>query len=463
MPNLLQSLIRRGDKRNELSRYDLSWYLEQLNNPFGILGSTWGNTSRDGRPAESAENSFVGYTNAAYKSNGVIFAIVLSRILLFSEARFQFRQLRSGGPGDLFGTNALSLLETPWPNGTTGELLSRMEQDVSLSGNAYIVNEGDRLRRLRPDWTSIILTAPPEQAVQSDVAGYMYTPGGTGTPEFYLPDEVAHWSPIPDPTAQYRGMSWLTPVIAEVQADDAATKHKSAFYQNGAAPGIVVAFSENVTDTQFKAFMDAYNESHAGPANAYKPMFLGGGADVTVAANHLGQLNFKETQGAGETRLCAAGGVPPVIVGLSEGLQAATYSNYASARRKFGDGWARPQWRSVCAALATIVEVPANSELWYRDSDIAFLREDMADAANIQSTKASTIAALITAGFTPESAVASVDADDRSLLVHTGLVSVQLQPPGAAVPTDPGQPTGETGDAGQADTTGQQDTTDATG
>jgi phage portal protein BeeE len=427
--------------RGEASRaYDLSWYLQQLNNPYALLGGYGSGTSRDGRPVEDIQHSFTGYVNSAYKSNGPIFAIILSRLLLFTEARFQWRRLKgeNGRPGDLFGTKALSIFERPWPNGSTGELLARMEQDVSLGGNFYAVNEGDRLRRLRPDWVSIVLTAPPEEAVDSDVVGYMYSPGGLGrgNPEFFTPEEALHWSPIPDPDAQYRGMSWITPVVREIQADDAATRHKGAFFTNGAKPGLVVSLKESVREEQFKRFVRAMNESHQGSDSAYKTLYLAGGADVTVAGADLRQLDFKATQGAGETRLCAAGGVPPIIVGLSEGLSSATYSNYSMARRKFGDHWARPQWRSACAALATIVEVPPMAELWYDDRDIAFLREDQKDAAEIQQVKASTINSFITSGFTPESAVAAVDNDDRSLLVHSGLVSVQLQPPGAGVPTD---------------------------
>lgn len=462
MPNLFRTLVRRRGPEVERS-FDLSWYLKQLENPWGLV-SGYGTAIRDGKPVEEIQASFTGYVNGAYKSNGVIFAIILARLLLFTEARFQWRQLRSGGVGELFGTPDLKLLERPWPNGTTGELLARMEQDVSLGGNFFVAAEGDRLRRLRPDWTSIVLTARPEEAVDADVAGYMYQPGGTGTPQLYLPDEVAHWSPIPDPDAQYRGMSWLSPVIREIQADDAATRHKAAFFRNGAKPGLVVSLKESVTADQFKAFMATMAESHDGADNAYKTLYLGGGADVTVAGASLGEIDYRQVQGAGETRLCAAGGVPPIIVGLSEGLQSATYSNYGMARRKFGDHWARPQWRSACAALEPLMNVPPVSELWYDDRDIAFLREDQADAANIQQVKASTISAFITAGFTPESSVSAVDADDRSLLVHTGLVSVQLQPPGTGVPTDPGQPAGETGDSATGDSADQVDAepTDAT-
>src|SRR3546814_18880675 len=106
------------------------------------------------------------------------------------------------------------LLEEPWPNGTTRELLARMEQDVSLAGNFYAVREAGRLRRLRPDWVSIVLSAPAAEAVESDVAGYVYSPGGKsgkGQPRASSVEEICNRSPLPDPDAPYRGMSWLTP------------------------------------------------------------------------------------------------------------------------------------------------------------------------------------------------------------------------------------------------------------
>ena len=440
MAKLFRTLFRSASSSqpsSEISRYDLSWYIQQLNNPYALMG-VGGSTQRYGRQVEDVENAFTGYVQQAYKANGPIFAIILARLLLFSEARFTFRRLINGRPGELYGgeNGELSLLAKPWPNGTTGELLGRMEQDVSLGGNFYAVNEGDRLRRLRPDWVSIVLSGDPTTDTEVDVEGYAYSPGGYGRGEMklYLADEVCHWSPIPDPEAMYRGMSWITPVVRELQADGAATDHKNAFFKNGAKPGLVVSLKESVREEQFKKFVRAMSESHNGADSAYKTLYLAGGAEVTVAGSDLRQLDFRATQGAGETRLCAAGGVPPIIVGLSEGLQAATYSNYASARRKFGDHWARPQWRSACAALATITEVPDGAELWYDDRDISFLREDQKDAAEIQSTRAGTINTYITAGFTAESAVAAVVNDDETQLVHSGMVSVQLQPPGGGVP-----------------------------
>lgn len=438
MPNLLTRFLTflNGGPIGTEQRYTFSDYANEVLTFQGWQYPLTGLTSY-GQKQEDIGNSFTGYTQQAYKANGVVFATVLARMLLFTEARFQYQRLERGRPGDLFGSPELAILETPWPNGTTGELLARMEQDVSLAGNFYAVRERRRLRRLRPDWVSILLTAPPDEAVESDVAGYAYYPGGQFArrdPEIYLPGEVCHWSPIPDPEAMYRGMSWLSPVIREIQADKAATQHKLKFFENAATPNLSVSLKETVTEGQFRAFMAAMNAAHQGVDNAYKTLYLGGGADVKVVGADLRQLDFKSVQGAGETRITAAGGVPAVIVGLSEGLQAATYSNYGQARRKFGDHWARPQWRSACAALSSVVPVPAGARLWYDDRDIAFLREDQLDSAEIAFRQAQTIRALTDSGYTAESVVPAVMAGDFTLLAHSGLFSVQLQPPGTQAP-----------------------------
>src|SRR5687768_6303704 len=82
---------------------------------------------------EDIETSFTGYINSIYKSNGVVFAIILARMLLFSEARFCWWEVGDNGENARpAGREGLEVLEQPWPNCSTGELLARMEQDVSL-------------------------------------------------------------------------------------------------------------------------------------------------------------------------------------------------------------------------------------------------------------------------------------------------------------------------------------------
>jgi phage portal protein BeeE len=392
---------------------------------------------------EEITSEFGSLVQQAYKQNGVVFACLLVRQLLFSEARFQFRQLQGGRPGALFGTADLAILETPWVKGTTGQLLARMEQDASLAGNFYARRIGSTLQRMRPDWVTIILGSKKSEEtagweLDAEVIGYAYHPGGRASgrdPEILLPEEVAHYAPIPDPAARFRGMSWLGPVIQEIMGDSAATAHKLRFFENGATPNLIVKLDPAIKQEQFESWTTLFDEKYGGGAeNAYKTMYLGGGADATVVGADLKQLEFKVTQGAGETRIAAAAGVPPVIVGLSEGLQAATYSNYGQARRRFADGTMRPLWREAAAALSTVVTVPGGAELWYDDRDIAFLQDDLKDKAEVQAQQSSSIKTLVEAGYDVDSVVDAVTSGDLTRLKHSGLISVQLQPAGATPP-----------------------------
>lgn len=422
---------------------------------FSVNGQQYIAQTAPGTSREDIPTDFSGYINSIYKRNGPIWALIATRQLIFSEARFQFRDRIGGKAGPMYGTHDLALLEHPWPGGTTGELLSRMEQDVSLAGNFYGVRRigadgRPKLRRLRPDWVTIIIGVDGEEgdptSVDSEVIGYLYSPftrGGipinkdSDNTEVFLPSEICHYSPYPDPDAQFRGMSWLTPVLREIASDSAATTHKLKFFENGATPNMVVSMKETVGEESFKRLKAIIDNKHQGVQNAYKTLFLGAGADVTVVGNNFEQMSFHVTQGAGESRLAAAAGVPPIIVGFSEGLQSATYSNYGQARRRFADGTLRPLWRMAAASLSTLVNLPnSNTELWYQDSEIAFLQEDEMDRVKIQSENASAIRILIDSGFKPDAVIGAVM--DGSLAdlqgQHTGLFSVQLQPPGSTLP-----------------------------
>lgn len=398
-----------------------------------------------GTDTERPSNNFVGLASGAYAANGVVFACMLVRQLVFSSPRFRWQALRDGKPSSTFGTADLSLLERPWPGGTTQDLLGRMIQDADLAGNSYWVRQGNELVRLRPDWVEIV---GQKRYMNTDRAGrnrgngqvgwikkgYLYTEGGRASQSeavAFTVDEVAHFCPIPDPLAVFSGMSWLTPILREIQADHAMTRHQRAFFDGGATVNLVVKHDVSANEEKVKRFAEMMQEKHGGVRNAYKTLHLYPGADVTPVGSNLRDIDFKSVRGGGETRIAAAAGVPPIIVGLSEGLASATYSNYGQARRRLADGTAHPLWQNMAGSMEQVVPPPSSSaRLWYDANDVPFLREDEADAATIAETKSRTIEAYIRSGYIPDSVVAAVNANDLRLLVHSGLMSVQLQKPG---------------------------------
>jgi phage portal protein BeeE len=431
-------------------------YLGALNgfmfggNSYGLpaLGGLGGvQQTLGGVPVEAIPQTFAGFAHAQ-RTNGVVFAVMLVRMSVFSAVRFQFQRLNGGRPSEMFGTPDLAVLEEPWTGGTTQDLLTRIIQDADLAGNSYHILDtplsrlggdgGAELVRLRPDWVDIVLEPRIYNGGQVGwrKRGYIYSENGDGkNPVPLLVDEVAHFAPTPDPIANFRGMSWLTPILRETQSDDQMNRHKQKFFENGATPNMVIKLDPTVTPDEFEKYKAIMEAEHIGLDNAYKTMYIGGGGDATVVGKDFKQIDLKTVQAHGETRIAAAGGVPPVIVGLSEGLASATYSNYGQARRRYADGTAHPLWQNVAGSFGRIVRAPAiGTRLWYDARDVPFLREDEKDAADIQKTEAETIRALVDAGYKPESVVAAVMASDYGLLQHSGLFSVQLQLPGTGQP-----------------------------
>ena len=373
---------------------------------------------------------FQSYVQDGYQDNGIIFAVILARLMLFSEAQFKFQTLDTKR---LYGTPDLLKLENPWPGGTTGELLARMEQDVSLSGNAFIRDAGDRLERMRPDRVGIIVAERLDGIYE--VIGYEYDREGLGMgclEEVYPVDEVAHWSPIPDPLAQYRGMSWLTPVVREINADKSMNEHKRQFFDNAATPNLLIKYQRKLNREQVDTIRDRWQARYSGPAGSWQTAILDEGADVQVLGTTFDKMTFTAVQAAGENRIASAAGVPGIVVGLKEAQDAATYTNYGPAMRRFADLTMRPNWRSACASLAKLVNVPAGSRLWYDITDIAALREGERERAETAQILALAAGELIRSGYEPSTVAASLTAGDFSLLIHTGAIPTALYPNGQA-------------------------------
>ena len=446
------SAARGGEQRTSIDQWITEYLLPATGavNQFVFGGHVYGfgqgaspNLTYAGDKAKKFTADLPGHA-AALRMCPPAFAAELVRALVLSQARFTFRNRPwSKTPRRLFGTTALQLLERPWPNGTTGDLVGRMEWHAGLAGNSFVTNwqQTARLRVMRPDWTAVVYGSDlepddPSLALDAEVIGYAYCNGGfyAGNPnrmQTLPPPSVAHWAPLPDPENPGLGMSWITPAIREIQGDILASQHKVTFFENGATPNLVVKGIPAATKDQFDEIVDAMEDRHKGIANAYRTLYLTAGADATVVGANMQQMDFRATQGAGETRIALLSRVPAPVLQISEGLAGSSLNagNFSAARRLFGDSWIFPTLQNLASTLAQLVSVPPDAELWFDTADMPILREDAKDAADIEAVKANTITTLVKDGFSPESAIAAVMAQDMTLLQHTGLVSVQLQPP----------------------------------
>ncbi len=458
------------EKKEQVQRFNLGQYPNFVDDyrqsiayqgylyPLGINQSAqaWSKT-------EEISSTLPNYMQAIKKSPPA-FAAEYVRATVLSQARFIWRNRRDR---HTFPNNDLALLEHPWVNGTTGELLSRMEWHAGLAGNAYVYRQSaTRLRVLRPDWVAIIYGSDsdpedPKGALDVEVVGYAYKNGGFSQNNkaaitIILPEQLAHWTPLPDPMSPGLGMSWLTPVLRDIQVDQLIEEYKLAFFANGATPNLVIKGIPSPTMSQFVEFVDKMEAAHKGTLNAWKTLYLQTGADATVIGSNMQNLALNDLRSTGEERISYLSRVPAAILGIAAGLKGSSLNagNYSETRRTFADTWYYATLADCCAALSAIVDVPGGAELWYDATDVPMLREDALAAIQIELAKQQAIVAYVQAGFKPESVLTAVNAQDITELEYDErFISVQLQSLTNAKTQDANGPEADpdaTGDAADA-------------
>ena len=438
MPSILRKL--RADGANTRSGWDVFTHQGQpyaLNGLYGEPEQTLRGSER-----EAAPRNFQAAVSQLHRRNGVISGAVTARALLVSQLAFRWR---SEIDGATFGNANLAPLERPGPL-TRQQLLWRVEQDICYAGNAYVRRMPDgTLRRLRPDWVSILLASdesPDDVARGADVVpvGYLYRPAEDSPAKVLGLSEVAHLAPEPDPTAHYRGESWVSSVVREILTDLQATDHIDKYFANAATANMIVKPPENVaTKAQFDEWVEAFDSGLQG-SGKWKNIYLGGGADAQVVGASLADLDMSSLQGGLESRVSVRSRVPAVILGIREGLAGSSLNsgNYGATRRMWADGWFHGYATSLCASFERIVARPQSAELTFDPERVLFLQEDAKDAADIMAVKATALQALDSAGYQADSAVTALANGDISALIggHDGLQSVQRQPVDAGGPNN---------------------------
>lgn len=398
---------------------------------------------------EEITGDFVGMVYGALLANPVISGALRVRMEVFSQARFQYRRLRGGKPAGLFGDENLQLLENPEPMQNTSNLLARALMDADLAANWFALRRaGPRIKRLRPDWCWLVFGSPnldatPAWDPDAEVIGLIYQPGGkysSEQPQAFAVGEFAHWAPLPHPLANRIGTSWLLPVLKEIEADQQMTIHKLMFLVNGATPNLIIKTPPGLAKDKAQEWIELFEQEHTGAFNAYRTAYLSAGFEIEEVGKDLQQIDFARVQGKGETRMAVASRVPPTLLYISEGLQGSSLNagNYQTAKRAFADTHLRYLWASISSALEALVPPPGkDAELWYDETLIPFLQDDAKDASEIKQNNATTMGQLVRDGWTAKSAAKFIETGDPNDLVHTDLVSVQLQKPGSE-PDAPG-------------------------
>ncbi|RYG34928.1 phage portal protein [bacterium] len=170
---------------------------------------------------------------------------------------------------------------------------------------------------------------------------YEYTvPGGRA--EELAVEDVVHLRCGIDPKDPQQGLAPLAGVLAEVGTDNLATQLTASLMANAGIPGIVIApkgDAKDVTPEKREEFKRKWKDNTTGE-NAGSPNMIPFAVDVSVLGFSPDQLALDKTTRMQVSRICAAAGLDPMVLGLPSDSK--TYSNYGEAIRASYDGALMP-------------------------------------------------------------------------------------------------------------------------
>jgi HK97 family phage portal protein len=255
----------------------------------------------------------------------------------FPSARLQVCRVREDQPDEpIPGHPLVQLLRRPNPSYSARALWAATVLSYKVDGNAYWIKArgsggyGQPLElwyephwNIYPNW---------DIGGRNFITGYVLRRSGTA-PTLLKPSDVVHFRDGLDPYNPRLGLSRLKMVIRNVAGMNAAESYTAAILRNMGVPPVLFMPEDGDVEldepTEIK-LREKYQEQTSGE-NAGRAF----GVNFRVHMERLGlspeDLALGQILDRPEATICAALGVPPMVVGLAVGTKQRTYSNLKEA------------------------------------------------------------------------------------------------------------------------------------
>ena len=290
-----------------------------------------------------SDGTFYSFYKNGFEKNPIVFAAIMKIASTFASVPLAAYD-KDGG---IIPNHPTSILfnskPNPWMSSSTMWNLGIVM--------AYLTGEM-RFEKTRNRVGKVIEIAP----IQSDllkvnpdpntfIAGYTYQANGNEYP--IATENILNGIIFPDPDNFYRGMSPLRAAWRAVNIDNEATDMVKILMQNMGIPACYITTTNEVTEPLLTRLKEKWIQATTGHNRGKTPAFLQTGMDVKKLSLDLNELAMIELTAVQETRICAALGVPPILIGAKAGLDKGTYANYGEARDSF--------WSETICPLHTMV------------------------------------------------------------------------------------------------------------
>lgn len=321
------------------------------------------------------EPTFDRLTREGYTANAAVNACVVALAFAFIEAPLTVS--RDDDTPDV--RHPLQrLLRRPNAVMSEAELALFVITYLAIGGNCMLhkVRVRGRVVELWPYHPGQMVPIPGRT---SWVEGYEYDAGDGDKRRVPAADVIHLKWPSVDPQQPWLALPPLRAAAREVDTDSEATRYLYALLRNDATPRTVIEVPQgmSLTNDEFNRLRAQFNDRYGGERRGSAAL-LEGGLKVSRIGLDLQELAFDALRRVPETRIAAAFRVPPIVAGLSAGLERSTYANFAEARRMFTENTIIPLWRLVAAEIEQGLGEEFGSAVQVRHdvSRVAALREN---------------------------------------------------------------------------------------
>ena len=375
--------------------------------------------STDLQPSYPDAN-YASFSQKGYAGNELVFACI--REIATSSAEALLCEYNDDdemvSPGD---SPLAMLLKRPAPDETQYEFLEQLITHLQISGNAYVLKE-----RAAIGVVSLMLLRPDRVELHASRDAYTYDVNGK---RYIIPAEDVGHLKFPNPNNDFYGLSPLQVLLRQVAIDTDATNFTRAFFNNAGVPSGLLKLKRKISSQEeADRLRTQWRGQFRGDRNWHRIAILDEDASYEVMGSSIGQMEIPELRALSESRICAAFGVPAILVGANVGLQRSTYSNYREARESFWEETLLPLYKRIEQFMMNLLspEFPNQSGnvIKFDFSEVRALQEDEDAVVNRKLVQAQIAKELINAGFTPAAALGTAGLDTE--IEHTGYLPSSL-------------------------------------
>jgi HK97 family phage portal protein len=262
------------------------------------------------------------------------------------------------GPADLY-----RLLKNPNPYMLYDEMMALLVVDLLLVGNAYwmkwqVPESGKPLAmyRLAPSHVKI---KPGRYGPDS----YEYQPPGARSPLKIKPEDMIHFR-RPNPHSAYYGMGVIQGAGRAMDLEIALTDTISSYYENKAAPSLIVQSERRVPRDVFNKLRAQIRARVSGSHRAGELLVLESGLTASTLDTSAADALFSVLATMSRDRIFAKFRVSPMLFGIMD--QTTGSNKISDARREFDNYTLRPLFerlsRQITASLTDAWGVEFNIE-----------------------------------------------------------------------------------------------------